>query len=75
MDDPEVIIYLTNETQSDTHQDAVTGQPEYILVPRVPTKKMVDAAYDAALAEDAIEVWKAMISEFESSEDWKLTER
>jgi hypothetical protein len=33
----------------------------WILVPRLPTKKMLDAAYYAALAEDAAEVWKEMI--------------
>jgi hypothetical protein len=45
---------------------AVTGQrEEMILVPRVPTKNMLDEAYYPALAEDAGAVWEAMIEEYE----------
>jgi hypothetical protein len=46
-------------------EDAVTGQSEYVLVPRVPTKAMVEAAWADALAEDAAGVWKSMIAELE----------
>ena len=46
--------------------DTVTGQrEEMVLVPRIPTKKMLDEAYYAALAEDAGAVWEAMIEEYE----------
>lgn len=59
------IIYLTNEAQSETLEDAVTGQCEFVLVPRVPTEEMLEAASDYALDEDAGGVWKAMIEEYE----------
>jgi hypothetical protein len=38
-----------------------------ILVPRVPTKEMLEAAKDEAMAEDANAVWREMIREFEKS--------
>lgn len=47
-------------------ENAVTGQSEYVLIPRVPTKEMIDAAYWAALDEDAGAVWEAMIGSYES---------
>jgi hypothetical protein len=34
---------------------------EYVLVPRVPTREMLDAAWADALAEDAAGVWAEMI--------------
>jgi hypothetical protein len=48
-------------------EDAVTGQQELLLVPRNPTKEMIDAAWADALAEDAVGVWRAMIECWESS--------
>lgn len=48
-------------------EDAVTGQAVYVLVPRVPTKEMLRAAADEALAEDALGVWKSMIEEYENT--------
>lgn len=43
-------------------EDAVTEQREdYILVPRIPTSAMLEAAADYALAEDASGVWGAML--------------
>ena len=51
----------------------------YVLVPRAPTKTMVEAAWADALAEDAAGVWEAMIESWESrilgSEKRKLSER
>ena len=49
--------------------DTVTGQrnEEMILVPRKPTKEMLYAASDAALAEDAEWVWESMIESYQSS--------
>jgi hypothetical protein len=46
---------------------AVTGQAqnEYVLVPRVPTPLMLEAAWANALAEDAAGVWVAMIRAWE----------
>ena len=32
-----------------------------VLVPRKPTSQMIEAAYEAALAEDAAWVWDKMI--------------
>jgi hypothetical protein len=46
---------------------AVTGRSEYVLVPRVPTKEMLEAAWADALGEDAGGVWKSMIENWESS--------
>lgn len=48
-------------------EDAVTGQPEFVLVPRVPTKEMLQSAWAEALAEDAAGVWSAMIERYEES--------
>src|ERR1035437_10523215 len=38
-----------------------TARPDMVLVPRVPTKAMVEAAWAEALAEDAAGVWQVMI--------------
>ena len=35
------------------------------LVPRVPTKQMIDEAWAEALGEDAVGVWKSMIETWE----------
>lgn len=45
--------------------DAVTGQSEYVLVPRAPTQAMIKAAYWSAYDEDAEGVWEKMISTYE----------
>ena len=37
------------------------AEPEMVLVPRKPTSQMIEAAYEAALAEDAAWVWDKMI--------------
>ncbi len=48
--------------------NTVTGQQEEVVqVPRVPTKAMLEAAWAAALAEDASGVWEAIIDSYESS--------
>ncbi len=48
--------------------NTVTGQCEdMVLVPRKPTKEMIQAASDAALAEDAAWVWSEMLQSFEKS--------
>lgn len=73
------ITYLTNDIQPAILEDAVTGQreSEYVLVPRVPTEKMLRAAADAALAEDAQWVWSSMIESFEglTSQEGELRPR
>jgi len=46
----------------------VTGQQEdMILVPRNPTKEMIDEAWAEALGEDAAGVWNSMIESWEKS--------
>jgi hypothetical protein len=48
----------------------VTGQQQkndYVLVPRIPTREMVDAAWAYALDEDAEGVWRSMLNEYEAS--------
>ncbi len=46
--------------------NTVTGQQEdMILVPRIPTAEMLEAASDEAHAENAAGVWKYMIAEYE----------
>jgi hypothetical protein len=47
--------------------NTVTGQQEMILVPKKPTAGMIEAAWADALAEDAGGVWRAMLTEYESS--------
>lgn len=39
----------------------------YVLVPRIPTKEMLEAAWADALGEDAKGVWQAMIEEYEKN--------
>ena len=46
-------------------------QAEYVLVPRRPTKEMLEAAWAYALDEDAEGAWKAMIREHEASGEKK----
>lgn len=53
-------------TDSAKLDSAVTGQQEMVLVPRVPTREMIEAAYWSAFGEDAEGVWKAMIHAYES---------
>jgi hypothetical protein len=47
--------------------NTVTGQQEMVLVPRIPTAAMLEAAKDEAMAEDASAVWREMVREFERS--------
>ena len=56
-------------TDSAKLEDAVTGQPEYVLVPRVPTQGMLDAAFYSAVSEKAESVWEDMIKAWESSHE------
>ena len=53
----------------------MTGQQEteYVLVPRIPTPRMLEAAEDEAMAEDANAVWREMIREYERSQQLKNT--
>jgi hypothetical protein len=43
-------------------------ETEMVLVPRVPTKEMIEAAWAAALNENAGGVWRAMIDAWIESE-------
>lgn len=45
-------------------KDANNSEPEMVLVPRKPTKEMLEAAWADALAEDAEGVWKSMIEAY-----------
>lgn len=51
-----------------------------VMVPRKPTKEMLDAAWASALAEDAEGVWDAMIAQHEgrmehsAQHGWQLKE-
>lgn len=48
--------------------NTVTGQDEdFVLVPRNPTKEMLEAGWADAHEEDAAGVWKSMIEEWEST--------
>ena len=48
----------------------MTGQSEeMVLVPRNPTKEMIDSAWAYALDEDAGAVWKEMIRAYEALEE------
>ncbi|MDE2329985.1 MAG: hypothetical protein KGK16_04290 [Bradyrhizobium sp.] len=44
---------------------------EMVLVPRIPTKEMLDAAWADALAEDAAGVWHSMIENWLSCKERK----
>ena len=41
-------------------EDAVTGQSEFVLVPRVPTREMLKAGWYEANEENAASVWRDM---------------
>jgi hypothetical protein len=56
----------------DANNDSKT---ELVLVPRLPTKEMIEAAYWDALGEDAAGVWKAMIEAWLSSQERELGKR
>jgi hypothetical protein len=45
---------------------------EMVLVPRIPSKEMIEAAWADALAENAEGVWRAMIEAWLSSQDRKI---
>ena len=38
------------------------GDEDMVLVPRLPTKEMIEAAWECALNENADGVWREMIS-------------
>lgn len=48
-------------------EDANNSEPEMVLVPRKPTKEMLEAAWAAAHAENAAEVWQEMIEAWEKA--------
>jgi hypothetical protein len=43
------------------------NENELVLVPRKPTRWMIESAYESALGEDAESVWKDMIEAYEKS--------
>jgi hypothetical protein len=45
--------------------DRAAQAVEFVLVPRVPTKEMLEAAWAEAVGEDAAGVWREMIAEWE----------
>jgi hypothetical protein len=46
-----------------------------VLVPRIPTKEMIDEAWADAMGEDAAAVWKSMIETWLLSQQRKLGNR
>jgi hypothetical protein len=51
----------SNEPDPVSRCRALLEDSGYAVVPRVPTREMLDAAWADALAEDAAGVWAAMI--------------
>lgn len=45
----------------DTPGQGSAETTEMVLVPRTPTKEMLEAAWADALGEDAVGVWRSMI--------------
>lgn len=45
---------------------------EMVVVPRIPTKEMIEAAWASALAENAEGVWQSMIDAWLSRQDGEL---
>lgn len=54
--------------------DANKSEIEMVLVPRHPTKEMIDAAWADALAEDAEGVWNRMIESWLSGQEGKVSQ-
>ncbi len=50
----------------------VTGQQEMVLVPRIPTPEMLEAAWQWAHAENELETWRAMITAWERQQAREL---
>jgi hypothetical protein len=48
---------------------------EMVLVPRTPTKEMIEAGWASAHDEDAVAVWEDMIEAWLASEQGKLVQR
>lgn len=59
---------MTKDDETGNANPRQGGNSEMILVPRLPTKAMLEAAWADAMAEDAAGVWKSMI------ETWILTQ-
>lgn len=47
--------------QAGAPESSEAGEAEMVLVPRVPTAEMIDAAWATALDENAAGVWRDMI--------------
>jgi hypothetical protein len=61
------IIYLTNDDGTCQTKLAVTGQVEdFAVVPRVPTKAMLEEGWYEAHEENAAGVWEDMIKAWET---------
>jgi hypothetical protein len=50
----------------------VTGQREFVLVPREPTKEMLEAGWQWAHDENELETWKSMIRAWERQRESEL---
>jgi len=69
------IIYLTKVISSSIESSRQGGATnEMVLVPLIPTKEMIKAAWADALAEDAAGVWKSMIEVYLASQQRESSE-
>jgi hypothetical protein len=65
---------ICGHKESSQAEDAMTGQSEYVLVPREPTPAMLKAGWYEAHDEDAEGVWRVMIEAYElaTKDDGKM---
>lgn len=57
-----IAAIIKNESNAANEVLAAIDRAGYVIVPKQPTKEMLDAAYYDALAEDAAGVWREMIA-------------
>lgn len=66
------IIYLKKVPLEPNESSRQGGVTEMVLVPRIPTKEMLDAAFWAAHEEDAELVWERMVDRWLLDQKGKL---
>ncbi len=58
------------DTEIEITPDAIANlrARDYVVVPRIPTRQMIEAAWESVTAEDAGGVWDAMVESAPSLE-------
>jgi hypothetical protein len=68
----QLLVVIEHEDERTMGAEFSSVETEIVLVPRNPTKEMIEAAWADAMAEDAEAVWKRMVECWLSSQQRKL---